>query len=73
MSVELTNEEKASIVQQHLKSLEFSIYNLNLSLIELNAMTMPNQQDIDNITLQLSDVESKKAALQTELNSLSVE
>ena len=34
MSTILTNEEKAAIVSQHIKNIEYSIYNLEVSIIE---------------------------------------
>ena len=70
MSIELTNEEKVSLVNQHIKSLVYSEYNVNLSLLEVQAMAIPNQENLDSITLQLNDIASKKQALEQELASL---
>jgi hypothetical protein len=72
MSIELTDQEKAGIIEQHMKSLEFSEYNLNLSVLEVQAMAVPNQENLDNLTLQLSDLAAKKAVLQQELSSLNL-
>lgn len=70
MTTELTNAEKASVVEQHLKSLSFNEYNLVLSLQELNAASVPNQTNIDALELQLNDVRAQKTALLTEFASL---
>lgn len=70
MTVELTNEEKAGIVQQHLKNLAYNKYNLEMTIAELNAITPKNQSEIDEITAQISAVDLKIAALTTELTSL---
>lgn len=70
MTIELTNEEKAGVVEQHLKSLAFNEYNLVLSLEELNAALVPNQTNIDALNAQLDDVRAQKTALQTELGNL---
>lgn len=70
MTVELTNAEKASVVEQHLKSLAFNEYNLVLSIEEANAAATPNETNIDSLNIQLSDVRAQKAALQGELANL---
>ena len=41
MTYELTNEEKSKVVETRLKSLEYSIYNVNLSKREENAKSTP--------------------------------
>lgn len=66
----LTKQEKSEIVQQHIKNLSFNKYNTDLSIIEENAAAFPNKQIIDSLESQLSDLNSKIAALTTELDSL---
>lgn len=66
----LTKQEKAEIVQQHIKNLSFNKYNTDLSIIEENAAALPNKSIIDSLESQLSDLNSKIAALTTELDSL---
>lgn len=70
MTVQLTNEEKISVITQHIRNLEFNKYNLNVSLIEENAMAIPNQATLDSIDLQLSECNSKITALNAEIASL---
>lgn len=68
---ELTNEEKSVIVLQHLKNVLYSEYNAMLTLAQEQALSEPNQTNINTLTNQLSDILSQKEILQTELDSLS--
>lgn len=68
--MELTNEEKTSIVTQHIKNVMLNIYNLQLSLIGENAIDPINQTNIDNLNKQLLIENAKVQALEEELNRL---
>lgn len=72
MTYELTNSEKADIINSHLKNIENNKYNLELSLIEENSLTSPNQVVINSIQEQLSGLAQKKTALLAELDELTV-
>lgn len=67
----LSNEEKVSIIDQHTRNIEYSKYNLEVSLIEENAVTEPNQEAIDSLNSQLADLNVKLSALDAEKVSLS--
>ena len=67
----LSNEEKASIISQHIKSIEFGLYNAQLDLIEAQAGTAVDAQSLANINDRISSSNAKIAALNEELNSLS--
>jgi len=69
--MELTKEEKISIVTQHIKTIALNIYNLQLTLIAENAISPVNQANINSINTQLSTENSKIQALELELDSLS--
>jgi uncharacterized coiled-coil DUF342 family protein len=73
MTISLTPEEKKTIVEQHMKTIAFSEYNLSLSLIEANAMTEKNQTNIDSLNSQMQDVVAQKAVLQSELDDINAE
>lgn len=62
----LSNEEKLSVVNQHLKNVEFSKYNSELSLIEENSVSSPNQELISNITTTIAELNLKISALEAE-------
>lgn len=66
----LTNEEKAGIVTQHIKNIEYSMYNLNLSVIEENSVASPDNDKVDSLNSQLSDLLAQKNALEAELSAL---
>ena len=68
---ELTNEEKSVIVLQHLKNIAYLEYNPTLTLAQEQALSEPNQKNVQTLTNQLSDIASQKQILQDELDSLS--
>ena len=70
MTIELTSEEKAAIVQQHIKNVAYSEYNVTLSLLEAQAVTSPNADLVESLNKQLQESIAKKQALQDELDSL---
>jgi hypothetical protein len=70
MTYELTNEEKAAIVNQHIKNLEYSIYNLQVSLVEENAVSAPDAAKVSSLNSQISEANTKKTALLAELDEL---
>jgi len=67
----LTNQEKIDIVNQHLKNVNYSLYNLSLSVVEENAVSEPNSDSIANLNAQISDLNAKTTTLEAELQSLS--
>lgn len=71
MSITLTNEEKSAIVTQHIKNVDYSIYNLELSVIEENAVSSPDADKISSLNSQLTDLTAQKTALTSELSALS--
>jgi hypothetical protein len=73
MTSELTNEEKIGIVNQHIKTLNYNKYNLNLTILELNAVSSPNQATINEMILQISDLDDKISVLETEKTTLEQE
>ena len=68
--MELTNEEKISIVTQHIKSVVSNIYNLHVSLIAEEAIDTSDQTSIDNLNKNIQNEVSKKEALLAELSTL---
>jgi hypothetical protein len=70
MTYQLTNEEKRSIINQHLKNLEFNRYNLEISLIEVNAAGESSKESAEDIQAQINLIISKQTSLNAELASL---
>lgn len=67
MSTILTNEEKAAIVNQHIKNIEYSIYNLEISVIEEESVSTPDSNKISALNSDITELNLKKAALTAEL------
>ena len=68
---ELTNEEKTVIVLQHLKNIAYVEYNAILNLAQEQALSEPNNKNVQALNNQLSDIASQKQILKDELDSLS--
>jgi hypothetical protein len=72
MTYELTNAEKISIIDQHLKNLEYNRYNLQVSILELTSETNPKQESITDIQAQIDSIVAQQTALSAEIASLTV-
>jgi hypothetical protein len=70
MTTLLSNEEKTGIINQHLKNLHYSKFNLELSVVEENAKTAPEAVTLTSLNTQLVDIDSRITALETELDKL---
>lgn len=70
MSTILTNEEKSGIVSQHIKNVEYSLYNLSLSLLEENSVSSPDADKVISLNNQIDDLNAQKTALESELSIL---
>lgn len=65
----LTNEDKIAILNQHIKNLAYSLYNVEVSKIEANAATTPNASTVSSLTAQAAELTAQIDALQEELDS----
>jgi hypothetical protein len=70
MTTLLTNEDKLSIVNQHIKSIDFQIYNLELDLLEANAEATPNAENISSLNGRATSLNAKRVVLATEAAEL---
>lgn len=68
----LTNEEKISIINSHIKNLEYNKYNLEISVIEENAKATPVSETLISLNSQISETSAQIVALESELASLTV-
>lgn len=66
----LTDEEKINIVNQHIRNIEFSVYNADLDLIEANAVASPDADIIAEINSRKTALNAKLTALNAEKTSL---
>jgi hypothetical protein len=69
MSALLTYEEKSGIINQHIKNLDYSIFNIEMSLVEEKAIK--TSETSDSLESQLADLNLKRDALLAELAKLS--
>lgn len=63
MTYQLAPSEKMTIITQHLRTLAFSKYNYEVSLLEEQSVAEPNQETIDSLNQQLGFINSKITAL----------
>ena len=66
----LTNEEKLSIVNQHIKSIDYILYGYQLELMQANAVSLPDAGQISAINARIAESNAKRTALVTEKDSL---
>jgi|LauGreDrversion4_2_1035121.scaffolds.fasta_scaffold02339_8 hypothetical protein len=67
----LTKEEKIQIIESHKRNLDYTRYNLEVSLLEENARTKVNQVVVDTLQDQINEIDSQKATLDAEIVSVS--
>lgn len=67
----LSNEDKIAIINQHKRTVEYSKYGVELSILEENAVASPNAQVITSLNTELADLNSKITALDAEIAALS--
>jgi hypothetical protein len=72
MTTSLTNEEKLNVVNQHIKSVDYSLYGHELDLIQANAVSLPDAGQISAINARITEANAKKTALVIEKDSLTV-
>lgn len=70
MTYTLTTQEKTDIINQHLRNLELSIYNLTLSVLEEESKSTPESAILASYNSDLSDLNARKQVLLDELASL---
>ena len=67
MTINLTKEEKAQIINSHIRSLAYTKYNLDIDILQENAKLNPETSVLANLNSQIDEVDDQLTALQTEL------
>lgn len=62
----VTDEEKLTVINDRIKTLQFFLFEAELSLTEENAGSSPSPEKISIINEQIADLESKIAAMKAE-------
>lgn len=70
--MELTNEEKISILNQHIKNIVINKYNLHVAILAEEAANPVDQTKIDALNNKINAEQAKYDALLVEYNSLQV-
>ncbi|CAB4145559.1 hypothetical protein UFOVP1491_104 [uncultured Caudovirales phage] len=68
--MELTNEEKISIILNNIVNINKNHYNLELSLYQESAVNSPDSELILSLQNQIADQVAKKDALELKLKEL---
>ena len=68
--MELSNTEKVAVINARIKNINYVKYNIELSLIEENSVSVINTESVSSLTAQLSDCNRKLAALAIELEAV---
>lgn len=66
----LTKEEKIQIIESHKTNLDYTRYNLEVSLLEENARAKVNQVAVDALQAQIQEIDAQKAILDSEIASV---
>lgn len=70
MTTTLTNEEKLTIINQHLRNIDYALYGFSLDLLEANSVTPVDTENVSLIEERISNLNSKRSVLETEAESL---
>jgi hypothetical protein len=70
MSYELTNEEKINVIESRIKNIYRNEYSLQISKIEEQSKTSPDQSIINNLNSQIADIAKQTSALEAEITKL---
>ena len=70
MTTTLTAQEKTSLVNQAIKSVDYNIYSTELELIQLNAVTGSDPDQITANEDKLTKLNTKRTALVAELATI---
>jgi hypothetical protein len=66
----LTNADKLNLIDQHIKSIDYQAYNLELDLIEANAESPVNSDSVATLNTRMNALTAKRTALESEAATL---
>jgi hypothetical protein len=70
MTTTLTNEEKIGVIDLHLKSVDYTLYGLELDLAEANAVANTDADLISNLNARKTAATAKRNVLIAEKETL---
>lgn len=63
----LTKADKLQLINSHKRSLEYSKYGLELDVLQENAKSSPNQEEVSRLETLIEETNNQLAALEAEL------
>jgi hypothetical protein len=66
----LTKQDKIQIIESHKKNLDYTRYNLEVSLLQENARVKTNQVAIDTLQEQIDEIDAQHTVLDAEIVSI---
>lgn len=63
----LTKADKLQLINSHKRSLEYSKYGLELDVLQENAKSSPNQEEVSRLETLIEETDNQLAALEAEL------
>jgi hypothetical protein len=70
MTIQLTKDEKTQIINNHIQSLSYTKYNLEIDILQENAKSAPVASSITAFEAQIQDIQGQITALNTELTAV---
>jgi hypothetical protein len=70
MTTTLTNIEKKAIVDQAIKQVDYTIYSSEVEVLQLEAVTPVDQEQLDAYTDRITKLNAKRTALVAELATI---
>lgn len=73
MTYEMSNEEKITVIGEHIKTLEINKFDLKVSLSECYSSSVNRNDDIKKLNFQIEEINKQQDALSREIAELSTE
>lgn len=70
MTTTLSNVEKKSIVDQAIRQVDYTIYSSEVEVLQIEAVTPVDQDQLDAYSERITKLNAKRAALVAELATL---
>jgi len=65
----LTDDDKNGIIENHLRNLEYALFNTEMSILAAQSVPTPNTELITSLTSEKNDVKAKITALKALLSA----
>lgn len=69
-AIELTKEEKIGVIQSHMKNVQYTKYNAQITLVEEGALETPSEEKVTAANEVITKADLQLTALQAEIDAL---